>query len=1044
MFKIFVSLVFILSFMVGCGQPEVSVKQNDVQVVTKKDVEITYRDPNFKITKPFLSLGHADSVRSNAITPDGMYLVTGGNDATIKIWNIQSGAEIKTLYANTDAVRKVFVTNDSKFIIAGYLDKKIIIWEIATGKKIREIQCENRLHDMFLNSDNQIIISVEINSDGTSFNLWNIQTGQKIKTVSDEQTVMPSVASTLLNDSEIVYASIYSLNKIDLNTGNIKRVKTERGVVYDMAASKDNKVFFIKSNNIQLWDLESNEIKDYYKDDADLYSIDLNKDYVVINNKNDLITMLDAKSGNKLRTIKASNHQRTTIEGLTLSENYIIQGVEYGVKIFDINEGKLKQEFLSKSPWVHSAVLSDDLKYVLSSDFKNNINFWDLTSGQKTKELAINKHISFISDLSDDNQYGLLVNSFANESRIDYFNIQSSKVIESFTFAQEIIHTALLFDKKYIIFDILQGDLYHPKSKINIFDIKSKKIINSYEKTGKINHMTISHSGEFLVTNPRYTKKRGSYLEVFTTKTDKVLHTFDNTGRLKKLTISSDDKSMLTLGDNNHITLWDLTNGVKLKSFDTHMSNIKDVKFTKDKKYIISAGLDGVIRYWDVKTGKEVLAKASFEDGEWVHITPEGYFNASLNGAKHLSILTGPMQVSSIDQYYETFYRPDIVASAMSEDKSIQYATQTPTLKLSDVKPAPQVAIIDTKKSINKEELQVTLKITPNSGGIGQIRLYLDGVLIKTDGDRGLQKKQDKNVVLKTYTIKLAKGKHTLKAIVYNEENTMASIEDTLAVTSTFNPIVKPNIYAVVIGINEYKNPSIALKYAVADAELFANTIKAKTKGLYGDVKVELLTSKAQTSKENITKTLKALETISPNDLFIFFVASHGMVEDAKYNMITSNVGALSTRGIEKEAISQNALRDMIANIPTTKKFIVLDTCNSGALGQTLEVALLTRGLTETTAMKVLSRAVGSTIISASSSSQEALEGYKGHGLLTYVLTDGLNGKADGDSDGYIKTLEIANFVEDTVPQIAEKEFKRAQYPFVSPLGQGFPLVKVK
>lgn len=44
----------------------------------------------------------------------------------------------------------------------------------------------------------------------------------------------------------------------------------------------------------------------------------------------------------------------------------------------------------------------------------------------------------------------------------------------------------------------------------------------------------------------------------------------------------------------------------------------------------------------------------------------------------------------------------------------------------------------------------------------------------------------------------------------------------------------------------------------------------------------------------------------------------------------------------------------------------------------------------------------------------------------------------------YIKILEIANHVEDTVPQIADEVFNRAQYPFVSPLGQGFPLVKAE
>ena len=61
---------------------------------------------------------------------------------------------------------------------------------------------------------------------------------------------------------------------------------------------------------------------------------------------------------------------------------------------------------------------------------------------------------------------------------------------------------------------------------------------------------------------------------------------------------------------------------------------------------------------------------------------------------------------------------------------------------------------------------------------------------------------------------------------------------------------------------------------------------------------------------------------------------------------------------------------------------------------------MLTRGMSEDTAMKVLSRAVGSTILSASTSIQEALEGYNGHGLFTYVLTEGLSGKADkGNQD---------------------------------------------
>ena len=142
--------------------------------------------------------------------------------------------------------------------------------------------------------------------------------------------------------------------------------------------------------------------------------------------------------------------------------------------------------------------------------------------------------------------------------------------------------------------------------------------------------------------------------------------------------------------------------------------------------------------------------------------------------------------------------------------------------------------------------------------------------------------------------------------------------------------------------------------------------------------------------------------------------------------------------------MSQNNLKELMTNISATKKLIVIDTCNAGALGDALQVAFLTRGMTDATAMKILSRAMGSTVLSAATSTQEAVEGYQGHGLFTYVIAEGLAGKADLDKDGYVSTLELAAYVDDRVPTLAEEIFKRAQYPVVSPSGQGFPLVKVR
>jgi WD40 repeat protein len=713
---------------------------------------------------------------------------------------------------------------------------------------------------------------------------------------------------------------------------------------------------------------------------------------------------LDIKNFTKTKHLSLSTRSASSIVFDNKNEIYLNMLLRPNVFKYSLKNGNLIKTFNAKKQsldYISVIKVSDDQKYLVagtqnySDKSGNTVKIWDIKTNKLLYNLQGHTDDVYTVGISGDSKYVL---SGSKDTTVKYWDIKAGKNIKT-------------YDLKHRSAFGIQSVVFHPDNKrflaasfdkISFVDIKTGEIIREYEKD----------SAQVL----KFTK---------------------------------DGSRFFSGCYNGNIHLWNTSTGKLIKTFKGHKLITHSLFLSEDEKVLYSTSADKTIKIWDIKSGKEVISLYSLVGKEWIAMTPEGYFNASPNGAKYLNVLTGPMNVTSVDAYYETFYRPDIVAKALdgvtSNNKTAYAYNEPPKLKLSDIKPAPDLEIVKTSKNIDKEELKVTLKITPKQKDeYGQIRLYLDGTLIKTDNDRTLKIKKEDNSIYKTYTLKIPKGKHTIRALVFNKNNTMQSRDALHTVTSTFNPIVKPNIYAVVIGINEYKNPTLTLKYAVPDAKLFADTIKNKTQGLFEKVDVKLLTTKADTTKENITKTLKSLQNLNPQDMFIFYVASHGMVEDAKYHMITSNVGALSTRKIKQDAISQETMKELIANIPTTKKFVILDTCNSGALGQALEVALLTRGLNETTAMKVLSRAVGSTIISASSSTQEALEGYKGHGLLTYVLSEGLKGKADSDNDGFVKTLEISNYVEDTVPEIAEKEFNRAQYPYVSPLGQGFPLVKTK
>lgn len=84
----------------------------------------------------------------------------------------------------------------------------------------------------------------------------------------------------------------------------------------------------------------------------------------------------------------------------------------------------------------------------------------------------------------------------------------------------------------------------------------------------------------------------------------------------------------------------------------------------------------------------------------------------------------------------------------------------------------------------------------------------------------------------------------------------------------------------------------------------------------------------------------------------------------------------------------------------------------------------------------------GRAILAGTSDKAYALEGLEGHGLFTYVLLEGLAGRADlfGDRDGTIETGELAEYLADEVPRMSRRVWQYAMEPWNDLRGQSFPI----
>ena len=254
----------------------------------------------------------------------------------------------------------------------------------------------------------------------------------------------------------------------------------------------------------------------------------------------------------------------------------------------------------------------------------------------------------------------------------------------------------------------------------------------------------------------------------------------------------------------------------------------------------------------------------------------------------------------------------------------------------------------------------------------------------------------------------------------------------------------KPRMFALVAGVNDYADKRIRLSYAVSDAREVARGFKEAGGSLYSSIEIRLATD-AEVTRDKLDAAFADIAgKAQPSDVFVLYLAGHGKTVDGRYYFIPQDFvvdGELNEKSIGEavkvKAIAQEQWQRWFASIPARKSVILFDTCDSGTLtGDASETQQLERGA----ANDRLAQATGRSILTASGGSEEALEGYRGHGLFTYELLEAI-AQADGDNNGTVELTELAAYVYGQVAELSLKVFKQRQVPQMK-ITSNYPLAR--
>ena len=500
----------------------------------------------------------------------------------------------------------------------------------------------------------------------------------------------------------------------------------------------------------------------------------------------------------------------------------------------------------------------------------------------------------------------------------------------------------------------------------------------------------------------------------------------------------------------------------------------------KDQRIAAGAG-DGSVRLLSTVDGSEIARMIRFDTGEWITIIPEGYFVASQEGDRWVNVRMAG-KVYGIDQFYDVFYRPDIVERRLSGQPidSLISVTLQDALK----QPPPQVTIRlpEGAVPVAGQKIKLNLQALTQGGGVGEVRVLHNGKLVEVlnravvrsgltsrivvvpspaeagpaapvqdtaNGSpivtRGFRLEEPlppdaatAPTVLQQLSgdveVELVAGENSFSIIGFNGAGTLNArpVTRTLDVKGT---APAPRVFVLAIGVDIFRNPNFAptLHYAVKDSTDLATALRERLGSAYrgAPVIVKMLHNE-QATRSGLDEALRQLQTeVRPNDLLVWFVASHGTLDrNEQYGIVLHDWDGKSN---EASLFSTRNILEASRQIKAFNQFVILDTCHAGGVNS------LVRGLYDAR-LSVLSRNMGLHVFASASASEEAIDGYHGNGLFTYTLLQGLNtSRPDDEGDKVITIHKLGAFARRMTMSVA-RSLRHSQEPLLMNFGKDVPV----
>jgi WD40 repeat protein/uncharacterized caspase-like protein len=854
--------------------------------------------------KLVVQTNHGLLIQSVAFSLDGKILATGGGDGVIKLWDVETGRQLRSNLAHPgtkmmsweepvpakskdwlvrifeemdggvgQTVQSLAFSPDGKTLASGSSDKTIRIWELATGKQLKLFTQPIRVWLIAFNPDGSKLLSI---ADDGSYRYWDVAGGKEIKDNPPPLSSFRLPWQSPLGKLMAVYGeSDKTISIIDSTTNRKKILEGHEAGVRRAIFSPDGRTLASCGwdRTVRLWDMKGEK-----------------KTQVLRGHTSFVSSVAFSPDGKLLASV----------------------GGDLSVKLWVVESGKELKTLRGFGDYVDPHAFGKDDKILMTS-MGNILHVWDLEKGVKFGSAPVHSGNVNITLFSPNNKFLATsdqdVLTIAEMARLpDLLNKSPGDTVirslqSSLGLAKGILRLPgaaefgeadkrLSSDKVIRLWDVETGNRLktfrgHSEDIESLAFSPDSTVLASSSNDRTIRLWSTETDKEPTVINTKSPVRaiafdRGGKTLVGIGE-DEIVRLWDvASGQLRRelkappnrslssyswarwIGFSSDEKKILSFNSEYVFRVWDVESGRLEDTFSGDeaakrnylLSLVPDIfhkvypHVTSDQKFMVKGGSGGKVSLYDVASGKLLAWLIALSEKDWAVITPAGLFDASLGARKQMHYVIG-LEAITLEQMKDLYYVPSLL--------SIIFKGQ----------PLPKVDLFSNEDLFPLAEYQppqpgqktFTVKLINRGGGIGHVQVIIND---KECGGDARPANFDPNQPSLTLQIDLDKcgllvpgRQNRVEVVARNAAGSLNSRGSSrgVEIVGLFDGEAKaepPNIYAIVGGVSDYTGNDLDLSYAAKDAEDFAKALEVGASKLFGADKVHIRLLTSHGNKSNV------------------------------------------------------------------------------------------------------------------------------------------------------------------------------------------------